>query len=111
MAVETGHKLLGSAVDSLDPFFSFFFFGFWFLVFLGHHLWHTELPRIGVKLELQLLAYTTATATPDPSLVCKLHLSSQQCRILNPLSGLRDLHHVLMYTSWVHSTEPQWELL
>ena len=24
-----------------------------------------ELPRLGVKLELQLPAYTTATATPD----------------------------------------------
>ena len=29
-------------------------------------LWHTEVPRLGV-LELQLLAYTTATATPDLS--------------------------------------------
>ena len=24
-----------------------------------------EVPRLGVKLELQLLAYPTATATPD----------------------------------------------
>ena len=35
--------------------------------FLGLSLRHTEVPRLGVKLELQLLAYTTATATPDPS--------------------------------------------
>ena len=27
-----------------------------------------EVPRLGVKLELQLLAYTTATATWDPQL-------------------------------------------
>ena len=31
-------------------------------VFLGPHLWH----RLGVKSELQLLAYTTATAMQDP---------------------------------------------
>ena len=34
------------------------------LVFLGAHPQHMELPRLGVKSELQLLAYTTAT--PDP---------------------------------------------
>ena len=36
--------------------FSFFLFN----IFLGLHLWHMEVPRLGVKLELQLLAYTTA---------------------------------------------------
>ena len=44
----------------------------------------------GVELELQLLAYTTATATPDPSLVLDLHHSSQQRQILTPLSKARD---------------------
>ena len=33
---------------------------------LGLHLWHMEIPRLGVKLELQPLAYTTATAMLDP---------------------------------------------
>ena len=28
-----------------------------------------EVPRLGVESELELLAYTTATAIPDPSLV------------------------------------------
>ena len=41
-----------------------------------------EFPRLGVKLELQPLAYTTATATPDPNCVCDLHHSSRQYRIL-----------------------------
>ena len=45
-----------------------------------------EVPRLGGELELQLLAYTTSTATPDPSHVCNLHHSSRQRRILNPLS-------------------------
>ena len=32
-----------------------------------------EVPRLGDELELQLPAYTTATATPDPSCVCDLY--------------------------------------
>jgi len=35
-------------------------------VFLGPHSQHMEVPRLGVQLELQLPAYATATATPDP---------------------------------------------
>ena len=38
------------------------FFFFLSSVFLGPHLWYMEVPRLGVELELQLLAYTTATA-------------------------------------------------
>ena len=34
--------------------------------FKGLPLWHMEIPRLGVNLELQRPAYTTATATPDP---------------------------------------------
>ena len=44
-----------------------------------------DVPRLGVESELQLPAYTTATATLDPSLVCNLHHSSRQHQILNPL--------------------------
>ena len=36
-------------------------------VFLGLHSWHMEVPRLGVKVEQQLQAYTTATATWDPN--------------------------------------------
>ena len=46
-----------------------------------------EVPRLGAELELQLLAYITARATRDLSLVCDLHHGSRQRRILNPLSG------------------------
>ena len=35
--------------------------------FLGPHPQHMEVPRLGVELELYLLAYTTATAMPDLS--------------------------------------------
>ena len=40
------------------------------LFFKGPHLWHREAPRRGVELELQLPAYTTGPATPDPSQPC-----------------------------------------
>ena len=53
-----------------------------------------EVPRLGAESELQLPAYTTATATLDLSLICNL-----QCRILNPLSEARDRTRVLMDTS------------
>ena len=40
-------------------------FFFFFPLFLLLHLWHMEIPRLGIKLELQLLAHITATATLD----------------------------------------------
>ena len=61
-----------------------------------------EIPRLGVKLELQLTAYTSATAKWDPNCVCNLHHSSQQCGILKPLSEARDRTRVLMDISRVH---------
>ena len=56
-----------------------------------------EVPGLGVKSELQLPAY--ATATPDQSHKCKLHRSSR--RMLNPLSKAREKTHILMDTSQV----------
>ena len=32
-------------------------------------LWHMDAPSLGAESELQLLAYATATAMPDPSSV------------------------------------------
>jgi len=61
-----------------------------------------EVPRLGVKSELQLLAYATTIAMPDPSCVFDLRLSSWQCQILNPLIKARDQTLVLMDTSLVH---------
>ena len=45
-----------------------------------------ESSQLGVESELQMTAYTTATATSDPSFVCDLHHSSWQHQIFNPLS-------------------------
>ena len=51
-----------------------------------------EVPKLGVELELQLLAYTTAHG------------------ILNPLSEARDQIHILMDASQIHSAAPPQEL-
>ena len=40
---------------------------FFFFFLFGPHLWHMEIPRLGVESELQLPAYTIAPATPDPA--------------------------------------------
>ena len=60
-----------------------------------------EVPRLGVELELQLQAYTPATATPDLSRICGLYPSSQQHRILDPLSEAREGTRVLMDASQI----------
>ena len=61
-----------------------------------------EVPRLGIELELQLPAYTTAITTWNLSLVCDLHCSLRQYQILNPLSEARHQTWVLMDTGRVH---------
>ena len=81
------------------------------LCLLGSQPRHTEVSRLGVKSELQVLAYTRVTATQDPSYVCDLHHSSWQHRILNPLSKGRDQNSNLMVPSRIHfSAAPRREL-
>ena len=68
-----------------------------FFFFLWPHLWHMEVPRLGVNLELP--AYTTATAMPEPSCICDLYYSLWQRWILYPLSKARDQMHILTDTT------------
>ena len=63
------------------------------LLFFFFFLLCSEDPSLGVKSELQLLAYTAATATQDS----------------NPLSKARDQTHNLMDTSGIHVCCAQWE--
>ena len=58
-----------------------------------------EFPRLRVESELQLPAYTTATAIPDPSHVFNLCHSLWQLRILNTLNETRDRTHILSETT------------
>ena len=83
---------------------SFFFF---FSVFLGPHPRHMEVPRLGIKLELQPLA----TAMPDPSFVCDLHHSLWQYRSLTYWArpGIEPASSGILVI--FVSTEPWWELL
>ena len=81
--------------------FNSLFFTYLFFIFLGPHPWHMEVPRLGLKSELQLQAYTAATAMQDLSLICDLHHRSQQSQILNPLSKARDQTCILMDTSQI----------
>ena len=73
-----------------------------FFFFLGPHSKHMEVPRLGVKSELQPLAYTTATATWNLRRVLDPHHSSWQRPLLNPLSKARDRTGVLIDTSQIH---------
>ena len=84
--VETGVSHFLVTYPGEDYWVDFFFF-------LGPH---TDVPRLGVELELQLPAYTPATATQDPSCICDLHHSSQGCWIPNSLSEARDRARILM---------------
>ena len=80
-------------------FFFFFFFFFWFLLLPPQHM---AVPSLGVQLELQLLAYTRATATQDLSHVYDLYNSSGQCQVFNPLSEARDWTLNLMSPTQIH---------
>ena len=75
-----------------------FLFSFLSFIFLGLHPQHMEVPSLGVELELQLLAYATATAMHgcDLSCVCNLHYSSWQHWILNPLKGSITVHSLIV---------------
>ena len=69
-----------------------------FILFLWPHLWHMEVPSLGIKLELQQQAYATVTAMLDLSHICDLHHSLWQQWILNPLSEVRNGTHILTET-------------
>ena len=64
-----GSESCGGEAPILSRFYFilFYFILFYFTVFLGLHLRHMELPQLGVGPELQLPAYTTATAILEPS--------------------------------------------
>ena len=71
--LKRGH--LGLQRDTL-PHVKIIFFSFLLaFCFLGPHLWHMKVPRLGVELELQLPDYPTATATPNSSNICDLHIA------------------------------------
>ena len=73
-----------------------FFIYLFIYLFLGPKPWHMEVPGLGGQIRTALPAYTTAT--PDLSHVCKLHYSSRQHWIINPLSQARNQTHIFTDT-------------
>ena len=71
----------GNSCDGFLPSILFFFF------ILGRHLPHMEVPRLGVKSELQLPAYTTSHSNTGSS---------------SPRSRARDRTCILMDTFQIH---------
>ena len=65
--------------------------------FIGLHLQHMEVPRLGVQLEL-----TAQPRNTRSELCLRLHHSSRQRQILNPLSEARDQTHVLMDVRFIN---------
>ena len=67
----TAARFLTSCTTAGTPRYSYsitILYGGWYWpIFL------LDVPRLGVEMELQLLVYTTATATPDLSGICDLH--------------------------------------
>ena len=92
-------KIYSGQIFKCQVHASFLIFNFF--CFLGRHVEHMEVPSLGVKSELQLPAYTTATAMRDPSHVWNLHHSSRQRQSPDPLSEARDRIGILMDTSWI----------
>ena len=60
-----------------------------------------EVPRLGVKSELQLPTYATATATAMRAVSSIYTAAHGNAMILNPLSKARDWAHILMDPSQV----------
>ena len=99
------YKGLRNLLEPKVPISPFSFFSFLSL-FLGLHLWHMQLPRLGADSDLQLPAYTTGIAMLDLSCICKLCCSLWQRWILNPLSEARDQTRILMINLLSHKEAP-----
>ena len=87
-----------SCIPVINPIWSFciiclfiYLFIYWFL---GLHMWHMEVPKLGVDL----------------SCVFSLHHCSQRCLICNSLSKARDGTQILILVGLI-TAEPQWEFL
>ena len=98
-------------LQQVDHFIYLFFF-------LSPHLQHLAVPGLGVESELQLPAYTTATAVQDLSRICDLCCSFGQRRILNPgiqwgqaLNTHSHGHCVGFLTHWATMGTPKLNIL
>ena len=67
-----------------------------FALFLGPHLQHMEVSRLGrCWIGPAAASHSHSHSHTDPSLICDLRCSLWQCGILNPQSEARDRTHIL----------------
>ena len=74
--------------------------------FLGPHLQHMEFPRLVVVIE----AAGASLSKTGSECVCGLYHSSLRHQIPDPLRKAKDQTCILMDSSQIISTAPQWEL-
>ena len=89
---------LPGCILCLSDFFLTLYHSAFFFFFLRLHMQHMKVPRIGFESELYLLAYATATATPNPSCIYDLCCSLWEHWTLNLLSEARDQTYILRDT-------------
>ena len=89
------HYLKQMINDKLTSNWKKIFFILWL------HLWHINIPRLGVESELQLPTDATATGSWDLRHICCLKCSLWQHWILNPMSKARVQACILMDTNQV----------
>ena len=107
MALKTGKcSQIGEAMMNKKSSFVLPDLIFFFFCFLGPHIQHMKVPRLGVKLDLQLLTYTTAVATQDLSPTCDLYHTGYLTHWAKP--------EIRPVSLWIPvgfiTAEPQWEL-
>ena len=71
-------NLASDLSDAKALLFCFHFILFYLFVFLGPHLWHMVVSRLGTESEPQQLAYATACAMWGLCCICNLHHTSRQ---------------------------------
>ena len=74
-------------MDSIFQLLLFCKLFFFFFFFLGPHLWHMEVPKLGVELELRLPVYITANSNLGSEL--RLRPTPQLMGTLDPQSTER----------------------
>ena len=97
-------KNIGLILFEIQPNYSFLFI--YFLLPFFFFLFRAAPPGYGSfqargQSELQLPAYTTATAIQDTSLIYDLHHSSRQHQIPDPQSEARDRTLIITHTSQI----------
>ena len=105
-SAEQRNRFLRSEVCGLEPLLYcqqcyYQVFSLSFFLLSGLHLWHLEIPRLGLNQSSSCLPKPQPEQR-DLSCICDPCSSSWQFGVLNPWIEATDWTHVLLDTSWVH---------